>query len=122
MRVFTRMHCTCHPGERRGSADVIAGRRSSKEPCGDMEGFERELHDYAVAVERELLGAGKPSASGSRRRSAAETVSPEAVMMAVSLDGVMVPMKDGQKSARRPRSKASTLAVRRATRRWGVGR
>ena len=33
----------------------IAGRRSSKEPCGDMEGFERELHDYAVAVERELL-------------------------------------------------------------------
>ena len=33
----------------------IAGRRSSKEPCGDMEGFERELHDYTVAVERELL-------------------------------------------------------------------
>jgi hypothetical protein len=33
----------------------IAGRRSSKEPCGDMEGFERELHDYVVAVERELL-------------------------------------------------------------------
>jgi|SRR5688572_25695045 len=33
----------------------IAGRRSSKEPCGDMEGFERELHGYVVAVEREVL-------------------------------------------------------------------
>ena len=33
----------------------IAGRRSSKEPCGDMECFERELHDYVVAVEREML-------------------------------------------------------------------
>ena len=33
----------------------IAGRRSSKEPCGDMECFERELHDYVVAVEREGL-------------------------------------------------------------------
>jgi len=30
----------------------IAGRRSSKEPRGDMECFERELHDYVVAVER----------------------------------------------------------------------
>ena len=38
----------------------IAGRRSSKEPCGDMEGFERELHDYAVAVERELLPRSCP--------------------------------------------------------------
>ncbi len=34
----------------------IAGRRSSKEPCGDMESFERELHEYVVAVEREVLG------------------------------------------------------------------
>jgi hypothetical protein len=33
----------------------IAGRRSSKEPCGDMEGFERELHGYVVAVEQEVL-------------------------------------------------------------------
>jgi hypothetical protein len=32
----------------------IAGRRSSKEPCGDMEGFERELHGYVMAVEREV--------------------------------------------------------------------
>ena len=31
----------------------IAGRRSS--PCGDMECFERELHEYVVAVEREVL-------------------------------------------------------------------
>jgi len=35
---------------------LIAERRSSKEPCGDMECFERELHDYVVAVEREVLG------------------------------------------------------------------
>jgi len=33
----------------------IAERRSSEEPCGDMECFERELHDYVVAVEREGL-------------------------------------------------------------------
>jgi hypothetical protein len=33
----------------------IAGRRSSKEPCGDMECFERELHEYVVEVEREVL-------------------------------------------------------------------
>ena len=33
----------------------ITGRRSSKEPCGDMECFERELHEYVVAVEREVL-------------------------------------------------------------------
>src|ERR671910_30526 len=33
----------------------IAERRSSKQPCGDMEGFERELHGYVVAVEREVL-------------------------------------------------------------------
>ena len=33
----------------------IAERRSSKEPCGDMECFERELHEYVVAVEREGL-------------------------------------------------------------------
>jgi hypothetical protein len=35
----------------------IAERRSSKEPCGDMECFERELHEYVVAVEREGLGS-----------------------------------------------------------------
>jgi hypothetical protein len=33
----------------------IAGQRSVKEPCADMECFERELHDYIVAVEREVL-------------------------------------------------------------------
>jgi hypothetical protein len=33
----------------------IAERRSLKEPCGDMECFERELHEYVVAVEREGL-------------------------------------------------------------------
>ncbi|MGH8470019.1 MAG: hypothetical protein ACREVY_13865 [Gammaproteobacteria bacterium] len=33
----------------------IAGRRSSKEPWGDMERFERELHQYVVEVEREVL-------------------------------------------------------------------
>jgi septum formation topological specificity factor MinE len=33
----------------------IAGRRSSKKPCGDMECFERELHEYVAAVEREVL-------------------------------------------------------------------
>jgi hypothetical protein len=33
----------------------IAERRSWKEPCADMECFERELHDYIVAVEREVL-------------------------------------------------------------------
>ena len=33
----------------------IAGRRSSKVPCGDIEGFERELHEYVVAVEQEVL-------------------------------------------------------------------
>ena len=32
----------------------IAGRRSSKEPCGDMECFE-ELHEYVVEVEQEVL-------------------------------------------------------------------
>ena len=32
-----------------------AGRWSSKEPCGDMECFERELHEYVVAAEREVL-------------------------------------------------------------------
>ena len=34
---------------------LIAERRSSKEPCGDMECFERELHEYVVEVEREVL-------------------------------------------------------------------
>ncbi len=33
----------------------LAGRRSSKEPCTDMECFERELHEYVVAAEREVL-------------------------------------------------------------------
>jgi len=33
----------------------IAGRRSSKVRCGDIEGFERELHEYVVAVEQEVL-------------------------------------------------------------------
>jgi phage baseplate assembly protein gpV len=33
----------------------IAGRRSSKEPCGDMECLERELHEYVVEGEREVL-------------------------------------------------------------------
>jgi hypothetical protein len=33
----------------------IAGRGSSKDPCGDMECFERELHEYVVAVEREVV-------------------------------------------------------------------
>ena len=33
----------------------LAGRWSSKEPCGDMECFERELHEYVVAAEREVL-------------------------------------------------------------------
>jgi hypothetical protein len=33
----------------------LAGRWSSKEPCGDMECFERELHEYVVEVEREVL-------------------------------------------------------------------
>ncbi|MCA1606548.1 MAG: hypothetical protein LC775_14020 [Acidobacteria bacterium] len=33
----------------------IAGRRSSKKPCEDMECFERELHEYVAAVEREVL-------------------------------------------------------------------
>ena len=54
-----------------------------------------------------------------------ETVPPEAVTVAVSLDGVMVPMKDGggaHKSANRPRHKTSTPLVRRATRRGAVGR
>ena len=61
-----------------------------------MECFERELHEYVVAVEREGL---------------AEEL-------------VMVPMKDGgaHRSARTPRRKASTLAVRRATKKWAVGR
>ena len=38
-----------------GLQAFIAERRSSKEPCADMECFERELHDYIVAVEREVL-------------------------------------------------------------------
>jgi hypothetical protein len=33
----------------------IAERRSLKEPRSDMECFERELHEYVVAAERELL-------------------------------------------------------------------
>lgn len=33
----------------------IAERRSSKEPRTDMECFERELHEYMVTVEREVL-------------------------------------------------------------------
>ncbi|MGH8471079.1 MAG: hypothetical protein ACREVJ_01130 [Gammaproteobacteria bacterium] len=33
----------------------IAARRSSNEPWGDMECFERELHEYVVEVEREML-------------------------------------------------------------------
>jgi hypothetical protein len=33
----------------------IAARRSSTEPCGDMECFERELHEYVAAAEREVL-------------------------------------------------------------------
>ena len=33
----------------------LAGRRSSKEPCTDMECFERELHECLVATEREGL-------------------------------------------------------------------
>ena len=38
-----------------GLQAFIAERRSSKEPCADMECFERELHDYIVAMEREVL-------------------------------------------------------------------
>ena len=34
---------------------LIAERLSLKEPRSDMECFERELHEYVVAVERELL-------------------------------------------------------------------
>ena len=45
--------------------------------------------------------------SGSRRRYAAEeTVPPEAVTVAVSLDGVMVPMKDGARTQKRQDAKA----------------
>jgi hypothetical protein len=33
----------------------LAGRRSLQEPRSDMECFERELHEYVVAAERELL-------------------------------------------------------------------
>jgi hypothetical protein len=33
----------------------IDERRSWKEPCADMECFERKLHDYIVTVEREVL-------------------------------------------------------------------
>ena len=33
----------------------LAGQRSSKEPCTDMECFERELHEHVVAAEREVL-------------------------------------------------------------------
>jgi len=33
----------------------VAERRSSKGPCRDMECFERELHEYVVAVGREGL-------------------------------------------------------------------
>ena len=33
----------------------IAERRSSKEPRSDMECFERELHEFVVAAEREVL-------------------------------------------------------------------
>jgi len=33
----------------------IAGRRSLIEPRGDMECFEREVHEYFVAAEREVL-------------------------------------------------------------------
>ena len=33
----------------------LAGWRSSKEPCTDMERFERELHECFVATEREVL-------------------------------------------------------------------
>ena len=53
-----------------------------------------------------------------------ETVPPETVTVAISLEGVMVPRRTGRghKSARTPRSKASTLAVRRATRKWAVAR
>ena len=38
-----------------GLQAFLAGRRSSKEPCTDMECFERELHEYVVATEREVL-------------------------------------------------------------------
>jgi hypothetical protein len=53
-----------------------------------------------------------------------ETVPPEAVTVAVSLDGVMVPMKEGgaHKSANRPRHKTNTPLIPRATRTWAVGR
>ena len=33
----------------------LARRRSSTEAVDDMEGFERELHEYFVAAEREVL-------------------------------------------------------------------
>lgn len=33
----------------------IAERRSSKQPRSDMECFERELHEYVVGAEREVL-------------------------------------------------------------------
>ena len=53
---FPRTDRTCHPFEDLGSLQAfLAGRWSSKEPCGDMECFERELHEYVVAAEREVL-------------------------------------------------------------------
>ncbi|MGH8625121.1 MAG: hypothetical protein ACREYC_07585 [Gammaproteobacteria bacterium] len=56
---------------------------------------------------------------------AQETVPLEAVTVAVSLDGVMVPMKDGgavPRNAMKPRHKVSTPAARRAIRKWGAAR
>jgi len=55
---------------------------------------------------------------------AQETVPLKAVTVAVSLDGVMVPMKDGDvpRNAMRPRHKVSTPSAPRAIRKWGVAR
>ncbi len=52
-----------------------------------------------------------------------EEIPPEAVAMAVSLDGVMAPMKDGQRHAKRhasARAKARRPVVRQGIRRWAA--
>ncbi len=53
-----------------------------------------------------------------------ETVPPEAVTVAVSLDGVMVPMKDGARTQKRQDAKAQGKHTcgPPATKKWAVGR
>jgi hypothetical protein len=53
-----------------------------------------------------------------------ESIPPEAVSMGVSLDGVMVPMQDGDRQGKREQARAQGTppVARQATRKWAVAR